>query len=71
MRGGLTWARLSRAGWLRAAGPAANARSRFCVARSTNRSAALVRPCPQDRPRIAHTQRIVPDANTPAPLATV
>jgi hypothetical protein len=43
----------------------------FVVALRTKAAAPLVTPWPQRAPRSAHTQRMVPELNTAAPLGTV
>ncbi len=50
------------------AGPLANLVSRLSVARRVKAAAGRVTPWPHASPFMPHTQRIVPEANTLAPL---
>lgn len=63
--------RSSRAGWEAPSGPRAISRSSVPVTVATKRWVRRVTPCPQAGPRRAHTQRMVPVATTPDPLAVV
>ncbi len=58
-------------GWERPAGPRSNVRSRFTVTRVTARWSGEHRPTSTQAVPMSVVHRLVPESNTPAPLAVV